>query len=54
LLEVAPASMRIEGTREEREGWTGMGFPADGDTKVSSVRGGPAGPAGGAALLLLL
>jgi hypothetical protein len=26
--------MRIEGTREEWEGWTGMAFPADGDYTV--------------------
>jgi GNAT superfamily N-acetyltransferase len=31
LLEVAPESMRIEGTREDWEGWTGMAFPGDGD-----------------------
>jgi GNAT superfamily N-acetyltransferase len=31
LLKVAAESMRIEGTREEWEGWTGMAFPDDGD-----------------------
>jgi GNAT superfamily N-acetyltransferase len=30
LLEVCPASMRIEGTSEEWEDWTGMRFPEDG------------------------
>ena len=31
LLEVCPASMRIEGTREDWEEWTGMAFPDDGE-----------------------
>jgi GNAT superfamily N-acetyltransferase len=30
LLEVCPESMRIEGTSEEWESWTGMAFPSDG------------------------
>jgi hypothetical protein len=30
LLEVCPASMRIEGSRDEWESWTGMAFPGDG------------------------
>lgn len=30
LLEVCPASMRIEGSRAEWESWTGMHFPDDG------------------------
>jgi GNAT superfamily N-acetyltransferase len=30
LLEVCPASMRIEGSRDEWESWTGMAFPDDG------------------------
>jgi hypothetical protein len=30
LLDVCPASMRIEGSREEWESWTGMHFPEDG------------------------
>ncbi len=30
LLEVCPASMRVEGTREEWEAWAGMRFPDDG------------------------
>jgi hypothetical protein len=30
LVEVCPASMRIEGSREEWESWTGMAFPDDG------------------------
>ena len=34
LLEVCPASMRIEGTREDWEGWTGMSFPDDGEYAV--------------------
>jgi GNAT superfamily N-acetyltransferase len=34
LLEVCPASMRIEGTREEWESWTGMPFPDDGEYVV--------------------
>jgi hypothetical protein len=34
LLEVCPASMRIEGTREEWEAWAGMSFPDDGDYVV--------------------
>jgi len=29
-LEVCPASLRVEGTREEWEAWAGMPFPADG------------------------
>jgi hypothetical protein len=29
-LEVCPASMRIEGSRDEWETWTGLTFPADG------------------------
>ena len=31
LLEVCPASMRIEGSREEWEEWTGIAFPQDGE-----------------------
>ena len=31
LLEVCPASMRIEGSVEEWEDWTGLVFPDDGD-----------------------
>jgi GNAT superfamily N-acetyltransferase len=34
LLEVCPASMRIEGTAEEWESWAGMAFPDDGDYAV--------------------
>jgi GNAT superfamily N-acetyltransferase len=34
LLEVCPASMRVEGTRAEWESWTGMSFPDDGDYVV--------------------
>ncbi len=34
LLEVCPASMRIEGTSEEWEAWAGMRFPDDGDYTV--------------------
>jgi len=34
LLEVCPASMRIEGSVEEWEGWTGLVFPDDGDYLV--------------------
>jgi GNAT superfamily N-acetyltransferase len=34
LLEVCPASMRIEGTSEEWEAWAGMSFPDDGDYVV--------------------
>jgi GNAT superfamily N-acetyltransferase len=34
LLEVCPASMRVEGSREEWEAWTGMHFPEDGDYTV--------------------
>jgi GNAT superfamily N-acetyltransferase len=34
LLEVCPASMRIEGTREEWEEWVGMRFPDDGEYVV--------------------
>ena len=39
LLEVCPASMRIEGTTdegttEEWESWAGMAFPGDGDYAV--------------------
>ena len=34
LLEVAPASMTINGSREEWEGWTGLQFPEDGDYVV--------------------
>jgi GNAT superfamily N-acetyltransferase len=30
LLEVCPASMRIEGSHDEWESWTGMAFPDDG------------------------
>jgi GNAT superfamily N-acetyltransferase len=33
-LEVCPASMAIEGTREEWEEWVGMRFPADGSYVV--------------------
>jgi GNAT superfamily N-acetyltransferase len=33
-LEVCPASMRIEGTREEWESWAGMAFPDDGSYTV--------------------
>jgi hypothetical protein len=34
LLEVCPASMLIEGVREEWEAWANMRFPADGDYVV--------------------
>jgi GNAT superfamily N-acetyltransferase len=34
LLEVCPASMRIEGTAEEWQSWAGMAFPDDGDYAV--------------------
>lgn len=34
LLEVCPASMAVEGSREEWESWTGMVFPEDGDYVV--------------------
>jgi GNAT superfamily N-acetyltransferase len=34
LLEVCPASMRIEGTREEWEAWTETRFPDDGEYVV--------------------
>jgi GNAT superfamily N-acetyltransferase len=34
LLETCPASMRIEGTAAEWEGWTGMVFPEDGSYVV--------------------
>jgi hypothetical protein len=34
LLEVCPASMRIEGTAEQWEEWTGLAFPEDGDYVV--------------------
>lgn len=34
LLEVCPASMRIEGTAAEWESWAGMAFPDDGDYVV--------------------
>lgn len=34
LLEVCPASMRVEGSREEWESWTEMRFPEDGDYVV--------------------
>jgi len=34
LIEVCPASMRVEGSREEWEEWTGMHFPDDGDYVV--------------------
>jgi GNAT superfamily N-acetyltransferase len=34
LLEVAPASMTINGSREAWEGWTGLQFPEDGDYVV--------------------
>jgi GNAT superfamily N-acetyltransferase len=34
LLEVCPASMRIEGTREEWESWAEMPFPEDGEYAV--------------------
>ena len=34
LLEVCSASMRIEGTREDWEGWAGMSFPDDGEYTV--------------------
>jgi GNAT superfamily N-acetyltransferase len=30
LLEVCPASMRVDGTRAEWEAWTGLRFPGDG------------------------
>ena len=33
-LGTCPASMRIEGSREEWETWTGMTFPQDGDYVV--------------------
>src|SRR5438093_3827036 len=33
-LEVCPASMRIEGSREEWEAWAGMSFPDDGEYAV--------------------
>jgi hypothetical protein len=34
LLEVCPASMMVDGAREEWEAWTGMAFPDDGDYVV--------------------
>jgi hypothetical protein len=34
VLEVCPASMRIEGTLADWEGWTGLTFPDDGDYVV--------------------
>jgi GNAT superfamily N-acetyltransferase len=34
LVEVCPASMRIEGSAAEWEEWTGMAFPEDGDYVV--------------------
>ena len=34
LLEVCPASMRIEGSSDEWEEWTGVAFPDDGDYVV--------------------
>jgi GNAT superfamily N-acetyltransferase len=34
LLEVCPASMRVEGTRDEWVEWAGMRFPDDGDYTV--------------------
>ena len=34
VLEVCPASMRIEGTVGDWEGWTGLTFPDDGDYVV--------------------
>lgn len=34
LLEVCPASMRIEGSTSEWEEWTGVAFPGDGDYLV--------------------
>jgi GNAT superfamily N-acetyltransferase len=34
LLEVCPASMRVEGSCEEWESWTGMRFPDDGEYVV--------------------
>jgi GNAT superfamily N-acetyltransferase len=34
LLEVCPASMHVDGSREEWESWTGMHFPDDGDYVV--------------------
>jgi len=34
LLEVCPASMTVEGSSTEWEGWTGMAFPEDGDYVV--------------------
>jgi hypothetical protein len=34
LVEVCPASMRIEGSVAEWEEWTGMAFPEDGDYVV--------------------
>jgi GNAT superfamily N-acetyltransferase len=37
LLEVCPASMRIEGTTEEWESWTGMRFPDDGAYVVAGA-----------------
>lgn len=34
LLEVCPASMRIEGSVDDWESWTGIAFPGDGDFVV--------------------
>ncbi len=34
LVEICPASMRIEGSAEEWEKWTGIAFPDDGDYVV--------------------
>jgi len=34
LVEVCPASMRIQGSVEEWEDWTGLVFPDDGDYLV--------------------
>ncbi len=34
LLDICPASMRIEGTVADWEGWTGLAFAADGDYVV--------------------
>ena len=34
LVEVCPESMRVTGTVDEWEGWTGLTFPDDGDYVV--------------------
>ena len=39
LLEVCPTSMRITGSREEWEEWTGMAFPDDGEYVVPGALG---------------